>query len=145
LGATLELPILNQNQGPIAEAQARRKLAAAKFVDLQYQVIGQIDLALDQVRAARQQLKNGNDLVANELQQEKSTQEQLTAGSADPLDLLTAQMATTNARLMQLDSQAKWHAAVDSLEDALQQPTDSLAAAINNLSAQVPEERKSYP
>jgi outer membrane protein TolC len=145
LGATLELPILDQNQGPIAEAQARRKLAAAKFIELQSQVIGQIDLALDQVRAARQQLKNGNDLLAIEQQQEKSEQAQLAAGAADPLDLLTAQLTTANARLTQLDNEAKWQAAVGSLEDALQQPTDSLTAAINNLSGQDPDERNSHP
>ncbi len=142
LGATLELPILDQNQGPIAEAQARRKLAAAKFVELQSQVIGQIDLALDQVRAARQQLKSGSDLVTIERQQEKSTQAQLAAGAADPLDLLSAQLATANARLTQLDNLTKWQEAVGSLEDAFQRPTDSLAVAIGKLSALGPEERK---
>ena len=40
LGLTVELPILDQNQGPIAEAEARRKLAAAKFVELQLRVMG---------------------------------------------------------------------------------------------------------
>lgn len=145
LGITLELPILDQNQGPIAEAQARRKLAAAKFIELQSQVIGQIDLALDQVRAARAQLKTGNDLVATERLQEKSAQAALVAGAADPLDLLNAKLATASARLTQLDNEAKWQAAVSDLEDALQRPTDSLAVAIEHLSAQGPEERKTYP
>jgi outer membrane protein TolC len=142
LGATLELPILDQNQGPIAEAQARRKLAAAKFVELQSQVIGQIDLALDQVRAARQQLKTGSDLVTLQRQQEKTAQAQLAAGAADPLDLLAAKLATVNARLTQLDNLTKWQEAVGTLEDALQRPTDSLAVAIDKLSALGPEERK---
>ena len=145
LGVTLELPILNQNQGPIAEAQARRKLAAAKFIQLQSQVIGQIDRALDEVHAAREQLKNGNDLVATELQQEKSTRAQLAAGAADPLDLLDAQLATANAQLTQLDNEAKWQASAGALEDALQRPTDSLADAIQKVADQAPQESNNYP
>ena len=61
LGLSLELPILDQNQGPIAEAEARRKLAAAKFVELQSQVIGEIDRAVAGWRVAREQLKTGNE------------------------------------------------------------------------------------
>ncbi len=53
LGATLELPILDQNQGPIAEARARRELAAAKFIALQAQVSGTIDRAMADLAAAR--------------------------------------------------------------------------------------------
>jgi len=138
---TLELPLLDQNQGPIAEAQARRKLAAAKFLELQSQIIGQIDLALDQIKAAREQLKNGNDLLASQRQQEASLKAQVTAGAADPLDLLAAQLATGSARLTTLDNEAKWQLAVGALEDALQRPTDSLAVALENISAQGPEGR----
>jgi len=141
LGLTLELPLLDQNQGPIAEAQARRKLAAAKFLELQSQIIGQIDLALDQIKAAREQLKNGNDLLASQRQQEASLKAQVTAGAADPLDLLAAQLATGSARLTTLDNEAKWQLAVGALEDALQRPTDSLAVALENISAQGPEGR----
>jgi len=57
LGLTLELPILDQNQGPIAEAEARRKLAAAKFTELQSQVIGEIDGAVAGFGVAREQLQ----------------------------------------------------------------------------------------
>jgi outer membrane protein TolC len=139
LGLTLELPLLDQNQGPIAEAEARRKLAAAKFLELQSQVIGQIELAVDQLKAAREQLKNGHDLLASQQQQEAALKAQLAAGAADPLDLLTAQLATGSARLATIDNEAKWQSALGELEDALQRPTDSLAAAIESISAQGPE------
>ena len=39
LALTLELPILNRNQGPIAEAEARRKETAAQLLALQAEVI----------------------------------------------------------------------------------------------------------
>jgi outer membrane protein TolC len=45
LGVTFELPLLNQNQGPIAEARARRLESAARFTELQAKVIGEIDRA----------------------------------------------------------------------------------------------------
>jgi hypothetical protein len=51
-------------------------------------------------------------------------------------------LATANARLTQLDNVIKWQEAVGSLEDALQRPTDSLAVAIEKLSALGPEDRK---
>ena len=35
LGLSIELPLLNQNQGPIAEAEARRLESAARFESLQ--------------------------------------------------------------------------------------------------------------
>src|SRR5881397_720255 len=45
LGIVLELPVLNQNQGPIAEARARRDEAAARFTEVQARVISEIDRA----------------------------------------------------------------------------------------------------
>ena len=122
LGVTLELPILDQNQGPIAEAEARRKLSAAKFIELQSQVIGEIDRAVAGWRVAGEQLKTGKDLLAVETQQQKSAQAQLAAGAADQLDSLTAQLEFGSAALAQLDNETQLQAALGQLEDALQSP-----------------------
>ena len=46
LGFGVELPLLNRNEGPIAEAEARRKQAAARFEALQARVIADLDRAL---------------------------------------------------------------------------------------------------
>jgi cobalt-zinc-cadmium efflux system outer membrane protein len=138
LGLTLELPILDQNQGPIAEAEARRKLTAAKFVELQSQVIGEIDRSVAGFRVAREQLQAGNESLAAEQQQQKSAQAQVEAGAADQLDSLNAQLEFSNAMLAQLDNQAKLQSAFGSLEDAVQCPADSIAAAIKNISTENP-------
>lgn len=122
LGLTLELPILDQNQGPIAEAEARRKLAAAKFIELQSQVIGEIDRAVAGWRVAGEQLKTGNNLLAVESQQQKSAQAQLDVGAADQLDSLTAQLELGSAALAQLDNESQWQTALGQLEDALKSP-----------------------
>jgi cobalt-zinc-cadmium efflux system outer membrane protein len=122
LGLTLELPILDQNQGPIAEAEARRKLAAAKFVELQSQVIGEIDRAVAGWRVAREQLKTGNELLAAEQQQQKSAQAQFEVGAADQLDSLNAQLEFDSASLAQLENETQLQQALGQLEDALQSP-----------------------
>ena len=122
LGLTLELPILDQNQGPIAEAEARRKLAAAKFVELQSQVIGEIDRAVAGWRVAEEQLKTGNELLASGQQQQKSAQAQLEVGVADQLDSLNAQLDLDSASLAQLENEDQLQEALGQLEEALQSP-----------------------
>lgn len=122
LGLTLELPILDQNQGPIAEAEARRKLAAAKFVELQSQVTGEIDRAVAGWRAAEEQLKTGKELLMSEQQQQKSAQAQLEVGTADQLDSLNAQLELDSTSLAQLENESQLQQALGQLEDALQSP-----------------------
>ena len=53
LGLSAELPVLNRNQGPIAEAEARRAESAARFEALQAKVIAEIDRALAVLDANR--------------------------------------------------------------------------------------------
>jgi cobalt-zinc-cadmium efflux system outer membrane protein len=136
LGATLELPLLDQNQGPIAEAEANRNLAAAKFMALQAQVISDIDRAVADYRIAREQLQTGNQLFADEQQQQKSAGEQFEAGESDRLDSLNAHLELSNARIARLDNEASLETARAALEDALQQPADSIAAIIEKLPAE---------
>jgi cobalt-zinc-cadmium efflux system outer membrane protein len=134
LGLALELPVLDQNQGPIAAARARRKLAGAKFVALQAQVMGEIDRAVADFRVAREQLQTGAGLFQAEQRQQKSAEEQLHAGADDRLDVLDAQLELSNAQLAQLDDEAKLQMALGALEDALQRPGDSIAAVIAKIS-----------
>lgn len=136
LGLTVELPILNQNQGAIAEAAARRKLSAAKFIALQAQVISEIDRAVAAWRVAQAQLAAGDKLLAVQEQSKKSAEVQARAGAADELDRLNAELEFNSAALVQLDSEAKSQTALGVLEDALQRPADSIAAAIEKISAE---------
>lgn len=138
LGATLTLPILDQNQGPIAEAQARRKLAAAKFMALQAQICGQIDRAVAGVRVAREQIRTTAKLIEAEQQQLKSAEAQVKAGAGDQQDLLNAQLELASAALTQLDNQDRLETALGTLEDTLQQPGDSIASVIQKLAANNP-------
>src|ERR1051326_824962 len=125
LGITFELPLLNQNQGPIAEARARREESAARFTELQARVIGEIDRAGAAYRAAREQTAVPDVLLDAARRQERSAEAQLQAGIADRLDRLNTQLELGVAALAQLDGRAKLQQSIGALEDALQQPIDS--------------------
>src|SRR5262249_55097305 len=56
LGLSISLPIFNQNGGPIAEAEAHRQEAAARFLALQARAIGEFEQAIARYRAAKSQL-----------------------------------------------------------------------------------------
>ena len=145
LGVTLELPVLNQNQGPIAEAEARRKLAAAKFMALQAQVISQLDQAAANYQRAQEQLASGENLSQAEGEQAAATEAQLKAGAADQFDLLAAQLDQAGTTLSQLDNTAQLLRARGALEDALQQPLDALTPAVFQNLTQEPTLKKSSP
>ena len=48
----VSLPLMNQNQGPIAEARAKRTEVAAEFTQLQQSIIAQSNSALTRYRGA---------------------------------------------------------------------------------------------
>ncbi|HEX9046150.1 MAG TPA: TolC family protein [Verrucomicrobiae bacterium] len=125
LGATIELPILDQNQGPIAEATARRKLSAAKFAALQAQVSAEIDRAAAGVQVAREQLETGRKLIAAQHQQQEFAEAQFKAGAGERLDVLAAQVEAGSAAVAQLDNEIKLQTALGALEDAVQQPSQN--------------------
>ena len=140
LGLTLELPILDQNQGPIAEAAARRKLAGAKFLALQAQVIAQIDRAKAGLAAAQQQVATGNTLLRAAERQAAAVNAQVQTGAAEPLDYLSAEMDLNAVRLAQLEGEAQFQSAVGALEDALQQPVEGGGAVWNNALSEIQKE-----
>ena len=47
LGLSVTIPVLNQNQGAIAEAEARRAEMAAEFNALQARVVNEVEVASD--------------------------------------------------------------------------------------------------
>jgi len=130
VGLTAELPVLNQNQGPIAEAEAHRVEAAAKFNALQARVIGDLDRALATYHATTAQLTALESLAAQQQQQSEAVAAQIKAGASDPLDLLNARLELGVSRLAQLDGRIKLRQALGALEDAMQQPIAVLNPAV---------------
>jgi len=127
LGFTLELPVFNQNQGPIAEANARRALAAAKFLQLQSQVSAQLDRAVAGWRSAQAQLKTSKALGEAAARQQNAISNQRAVGVASGRDWATAEIEINSIRLAQLDSLTQVDMAMGALEDAVQQPSENLS------------------
>ena len=128
LGITVDLPILNQNQGPIAEAKARRQEAAARFNALQVKVLAEIDRAAEAVQVAEKNSLALRALVEEQTKHLEAVSAQLRAGAVDQIELLNAQFESMTAELAQLDGRLKLQQAVGSLEDAVRRPFELPAA-----------------
>ena len=107
LGFGVELPLLNRNEGPIAQAEARRRQAAARFEALQAKVIAELDRALAVYQVAAQSRAGAEALLATQRKQQESVEQQFKAGAADRLDVLTAQLELAASELALEDSQTQ--------------------------------------
>lgn len=123
LGPTLNLPILNQNQGGIAKAQAKRQELAAAFSALQMRVVEQTEKAFADYRAALSEW-NGADRVVRALQTriEDSMRRAVELGEVDRLTLYNVHLQRSVAARARLDALLKAQAALGALEDAVQRP-----------------------
>ena len=140
LGVSLTLPVLNRNQGPIAEAEAHRRQAAAAFTALQARVIGQVDAAFAGYRDARRKLDTANELLAAQQKRMQSMQESFDAGASDRLELLQTRLELEAGELARANALVEAQQALGLLEDAMQRPVDG---AGNSNSLPPPIDRKS--
>ena len=122
LGLTVELPVLNQNQGPIAEAAAKRIAAAERFKASQARVIAEVDRAVANWQTSESNAAGFRQLEAEQKQRKTSIEQQVQVGAAEQTELLNVQLETTLAQLSVLDAELKLLAATGALEDAIQRP-----------------------
>jgi outer membrane protein TolC len=128
---SFELPVLNQNRGPIAEAEARRRESAARFDALQARVIGEIDTALAGCRNARQKFAVATELLSQAQKQEHAAEEMARVGGLSRQAVATARLETANIGLARLDALLKVQQAAATLENALQLPLELPESLIN--------------
>lgn len=128
LGLSLELPVLNQNQGPIAEARARRTEAAARFVAVQARVMGQLDQAFTNRTLALAALASATDLEVSGTGAVRAAEAGLNAGASDALEVLTVRLERIAVVLARLDAAYRTQQALGQLEDAVQQPFRALCS-----------------
>jgi len=141
LGFGVELPLLNHNQGPIAQAEARRKQAAARFEALQAKVIADIDRGLAVYQVAAKNRAGTEALLAMQRKQQESAEQQFKAGAADRLDVLTAQLELATSELAVEDGQTKLCQALGMLEDAVQRPLEAWPDLEQGRAAQAKQEK----
>lgn len=122
LDLAADLPIFNQNQGPIAEADARRSGAAARFSALQAQIIGAIDAAIASYRSSVQAVATADALAAGGQQRQQEILRSFKAGEIDRTSLVTTELEVAAIELSRFDAIVQRLQSLGALEDALQQP-----------------------
>jgi outer membrane protein TolC len=138
LGLSVTLPVLNHNEGPVAEAEAKRTQAAAHFLTVQANAIAGIDSALAGYRAALQQVATAKAMLENFRKQLNSIRAQEQAGETDPLAVANAEVEFATGEQSRLGAMVQAQQALGQLEDAVQNPLTlspaELKAAENNAS-----------
>jgi outer membrane protein TolC len=142
LGLTVELPVLDHNKGPIAEAMARRTAAAARFNALQAKVLAEIDSAVESYRATETNLTMIAALAASQARARDAIAGQVTAGAAAPLDLLSAKLEYAAADMGRLEARLKRQQSLAAIEDAVQRPIELITPAVIEPSPTAVQEKK---
>jgi outer membrane protein TolC len=122
LALTFELPVFNRNEGPIAEAVARRAEAAAQFTAVQAQALAAIDAATAAQAAAAAQLDHARQLRAEVAAQAARARQRRESGAGDQLEVQTAELDVATADTLVLEAENSAALAAGQLEDALQIP-----------------------
>lgn len=122
LGLTIALPVLNQNQGPIAAAQGQVAAAAATFTALQAQVIGQVSQAAAAYGGALRTLRTARALLDVQRKNQRFLDRRYAFGETDALALLGGHLAYLVAERDRLVASYQAQQAQGALENALQQP-----------------------
>jgi outer membrane protein TolC len=123
LGVSLELPVLNQNQGPIGEAEARRKQAAAKVRSLQSTAIAEADEALTRYNTALRQLEEAEaGFVTLQTQSEPQARRAVQAGEQERSTVEEVAAEKAVAARARLDALYAAQTALGAVENAVQKP-----------------------
>ncbi|HEV3481237.1 MAG TPA: TolC family protein [Candidatus Acidoferrales bacterium] len=122
IGLSTTLPVFNRNQGPIAEAEGRRKEAAAAFLKTQAQVIEKSERALAVYAAALKEISEAQSLYQIQETQLQVIQQAIRAGADYRFSLDGAQIQLSVLASAKLDALAHAQRALGDLEDAVQRP-----------------------
>ena len=119
LAVSLPLPILNQNQGPIAAARAARGLAALRFLAVQGKVLAEIDHATTDWRASKAERGSARRLENAAREAALRAHTAFAAGAIGRLRLLGAETALVEAQEGSLSAAIDERGALADLEAAL--------------------------
>lgn len=118
------VPLFSRNRGPIAEAEARRTVAASQVTAVQAAAIGAIDRALSVYAIARDKVAVADQLLEQVRSLEATRRAQLDAGDISQLDLGLIQSEVASRELARLEALVQLQQATGDIEDAMQRPID---------------------
>ena len=122
LGLTLILPLMNDNEGPVAETKAKRETAVHNFNIAQDKVLSAIDQAEASYKAARIAYRKAREVSAAENEKIKDASEAIKNPLLAKLPLLTLQAEKSSLLIPEIDAKYQELRAYAALEDAYRQP-----------------------
>ncbi len=122
LGLSLTLPVFDRNRGPMAEAEAHRREAAAAFGATQARAISEVELAFAGYSDALGKLETADALLDRQRQRVQAVEQSLAAGAINRLEFLQAQAEFGTGELSRAAAFADAQHALGALEDAMQRP-----------------------
>ena len=125
-GSSALLPLLNKNEGLIAEARALRGVQAAQFEALQAKVIGDLEQAKARYHGALDELEQTHRLESSQQAHLQQMSSQFDSGYADRLELTAAKLEGLLAKKNLLAAEYNVQRAAAALEDVLQQPLENV-------------------
>ena len=125
---SFELPLFQRNEGPVAEAVARRGEAVANFQVVQARALAEIETAQAALLSATRQLDHARHVRDETAKQDLLAQQRIALGAADQLERLAAKLELAIAAAAVAEAEAGVVVASGQLEDALQIPFPHLAA-----------------
>jgi len=134
IGVSLDLPLLDRNEGPIAEAEAARGEAAARFGAVQAGAIAEIESALSRRDGLAAERTTLQELSGQQHESAARTERQLALGAASRADLLAAELVALRAEQAVAETDGAWRGALLDLAAALEAlpfPTEKLEAWID--------------
>ncbi len=138
LGASLVLPLLNRNEGPIAEAEARRSEAAARVQALQFEIVTALRRAIGRYAAEAEAEAAARALAAEAQARADQVARQLALGHTDRLDLVRSRLEAAGAAAALAEARHRRQAALGRLEDALGRPLGNGTVVAPMLSGRAP-------
>jgi outer membrane protein TolC len=122
LGVGFELPILNQHQGAIGEAECRRREAAARVASVQTKAMSEIDLALAIYEASLAKSSAAEALASDARRLTASAENLKREGEGTGIELSQRKIEEAAAQLSREQARLQAIEAMGGLEDALQTP-----------------------
>lgn len=131
LGVSVDLPIFDRNQGPIAEALARREAAAARFRERAGAALAAIDVAHAELAAAATRLSAYDPQAQARIAARHAAAEHaVEAGASDRASATQLELEMVTYEAARLASERARQASLLRLEDALQRPLDPSVARL---------------
>ena len=122
IGVSVPLSLMNQNEGPIAAAEAGRRETEARFLAIQARAIGQIDAALRDYHERRSVLDGTTRLAQAVRAQLVAAQARFDAGDADRFGVIETRAQVAAIERQRFEALREAQFALGALEEVLQRP-----------------------